>query len=307
MSEITSRRPCRNHPDRLAAYACDHCGDAVCPTCMVDAIAANREYCSIDCAKVAEGGTAERYLSGLDGPYRTGLALWRGSFADLALAVLPAAAVVGIAIWLDPALMSEDEAVAATASPWVTFLVLAALLYGVLVSQVTLSRNHTELIEGSPHRWVLRRLLPWLLTWGIVIVGTVLGYLALVIPGIILGLRLFWADEFALAHRLGPIEAAQESWAVTKGRARDLFSFQFIAGLFAWLAIFGGLAVVVFPLGMLTGIVGIDSDAILMAAIAFTFFMAYAAVHAVQVTKFYGTLAAYRTEGWNAPAEESAP
>ncbi len=304
MAEITSRRNCINHPDRLGEMECDLCGEAMCTACHVDAIAADREYCSIACAREAESGAAERYRAGVERPYATGLVLWRDSLRGLAMATLPAAVVIGVAVQVDPGLLSDDPDAAAAASPWVTLAVFLAFVYGILVAQVTLSQQHTELIDGSPHAWVLRRIVPWALTWLLVLVGTVFGYFLLVIPGIILGLRLFWADELALAHRLGPLRAAQESWAITKGRARDLFSFQFVAGLFAWVAVFGALMVAVYPVGFAAGVVGLGSDGVLLFAMTWVFFMAYAAVHAVQVAKFYGTLAEYRLAGWEpAPAD----
>ena len=306
MAEITSRRNCINHPDRLGEMECDLCGEAMCTACHVDAIAADREYCSIACAHTAERDSADRYLAGVERPYRTGMALWRDSLSGLALATLPAAAVIGVAIHLDPGLLSEDPDAAAAASPWVTLAIFLALGYGILVSQVTLSQQHTELIDGSAHTWVLRRVVPWILTWVLVLAGTLLGYLLLIIPGVILGLRLFWADELALAHRLGPLRAAQESWAITKGRARDLFSFQFVAGLFAWVAVFGALIVAAYPVGFATAIVGFGSDGVLLFAMTWVFFMAYAAVHAVQVAKFYGTLAEYRLAGWAPAAAEAS-
>ena len=52
---------------------------------------------------------------------------------------------------------------------------------------------------------------------------TVLGFILLIIPGIIIGLALSFATYIVIDRRTGPIAAIKESWRMTKGNRWRLF------------------------------------------------------------------------------------
>ncbi len=40
MSELLTRETCVNHPERIGEALCDHCGNAMCPARMIEALTA---------------------------------------------------------------------------------------------------------------------------------------------------------------------------------------------------------------------------------------------------------------------------
>ena len=66
------------------------------------------------------------------------------------------------------------------------------------------------------------------LLFGLIIV---LGYILLIIPGIILMIKLQFFNYFIVDKDMGPIEALQASWGITKGVKWELFLFMLLLGL----------------------------------------------------------------------------
>ena len=58
-----------------------------------------------------------------------------------------------------------------------------------------------------------------------------LGFLALIIPGIYISIRLQFVTYLIIDKGLGPIEAIKESWRMTKNQVWNLFLFGIILGL----------------------------------------------------------------------------
>lgn len=58
----------------------------------------------------------------------------------------------------------------------------------------------------------------------------VTGFALFIVPGVILGLGLFFSQYYVVDAEMGPIEAMKASWAVTKGQKGELFLLGF-AGL----------------------------------------------------------------------------
>ncbi len=71
---------------------------------------------------------------------------------------------------------------------------------------------------------------------------TVVGYVLLVIPGIIWSTRLSLYPYFIVDKRLGPIAALKSSWALTKDSTWNLLLFGFLLGL---ITVLGALAMLV--------------------------------------------------------------
>ena len=78
------------------------------------------------------------------------------------------------------------------------------------------------------------------------------GFILLIIPGIILAVRLQYATYLIVDKNLGPIEALKTSWKLTRGNTWNLFFFGILLGLINILGVVClvvGLFVTV-PLGM---------------------------------------------------------
>jgi len=160
-----------------------------------------------------------------------------------------------------------------------------------------LARAHIRLPRINPWPQVAARFVPWALAWALYGAGVVVGTLALFVPGMILGVRLFWADEFALTHRQGPIAAARQSLELTRGLVGTIYFFQFGLGLVQQLVLVP--VVLVFTLA-LDAIVGaypssLPISALLAIASAVVAVNLYASVHAPEIVYFYG-LRALRAE-----------
>jgi uncharacterized membrane protein len=156
-----------------------------------------------------------------------------------------------------------------------------------MVTGTTMSQQYTKFIRGNVHIWTLRRIVPWALTWVLVLTATLMGYVLLIFPGVIVALRLFWADEYALAHRAGPFRAIKQSWEITKGEAGEVFVFQLVTGFLMWgvfLAGFGVASAVV-AFASLLGPLGMPFTSFAMPLVLF---LGYAVMHSVELSKFYG-------------------
>ena len=295
MAEIAVRANCVQHDDRLASVVCDRCERPVCASCCTDGIHVRGEFCSVECRDAVEAGEAERLLQGLEHPFRTGWALWLRSAAPLARYVLPIVVGIIAAFAIDaahnPSSPLTDPSGEGTLTLPATITVFAGLLLGVLVVQTVLSKQYTGIIRGNVVTWALQRLIPCVITWALMFIATVLGLFALIVPGIIMSLRLFWADEFALAHRSGPIRSLLESWELTRHHGHAIFVFQFLAGLVAWVVVFGGLVTFAGLQVVLLSMGAVGTYLSLAVLFALIFFV-YGLLHAPEVAKFYGMRAA---------------
>lgn len=289
MPEINRRALCVKHAPELAVGECDHCGNAFCDACRVEALTIPEIYCSEPCREAAEPDGFERFSAGFKAPFRTGIKLWADALPALLRHTLPVALVMAaLLIFVYPDWVSEQGP-----APSITLIIGLMLVaaYGIVLTSTVLSQNYTGLIRGNAHVWAAKRLLPWAATWALLALGTFLGYLALIIPGIIIALRLFWADEFALVHRAGPIASVKESWALTKGALGEIFVFQFIAGAFGWVIFMAGL-IGLTALGVVTPLAGAIGVPLTFFVGSMVFFVGYGALHAPELAKFYGMRAA---------------
>jgi len=78
------------------------------------------------------------------------------------------------------------------------------------------------------------------------------GFILLIIPGVILAVRLQYATYLVVDKNLGPIEALKTSWKLTRGNTWNLFFFGILLGLInilGLLCLVVGLFITV-PLGM---------------------------------------------------------
>ena len=168
-------------------------------------------------------------------------------------------------------------------------ILLVGLCFGIALTQVIFSQQYSGLVRGNVYWWTLQRIIPWALSLAMVWVITVLGMMAFVLPGIYLGLRLFWADEFVLVHRSGPIRALRQSWELTRGDAGSVFRFQFVAGLAAYGVIIAG-ALVLAAVGALGELLGSPQnwEPVTLTCVWLLIFVGYGALHAWEIVYLYG-------------------
>ncbi len=295
MATAESNLFCAKHLDQPAAARCDHCGAPFCGDCRVEDTAAEEVFCSEPCReKRAEARSGpvlpseSELLEGSLHPIKTGWKLWARSLPTLCLYTAPIAFIMGTVVWLAPEPHAADGG--EMAMPERTeFLLLLMLAFGISLTQVILSQRYTRLVQGDPYAWTLRRFVPWALSWIMCLAAIFLGTLALVVPGIIIALRLFWADEFALVHRAGPIQALKESWELTRGDVGSIFVFQFLAGLAAYAVLIPvGILVLVFL--FLVELLGSPEYLwpLEFALVFLLVFVGYGALHGPEIVYFYG-------------------
>lgn len=110
----------------------------------------------------------------------------------------------------------------------------------------------------------------------------------LIIPGIYLSLRLFWAEEFALVHGAGPIQAIRESWDLTTGLAGSVFVFQFLAGLAAY-GVFIAMGLAAVSVGAALEMLPTPiTKTLRMVLICWGLLIGYAGLHAPEIVYLYG-------------------
>ncbi len=270
------------------------CGRPLCPDCVVEDVAADRVVCSQRCRQVVSevGAWAPRLtdadlLCALEHPIVEGRRLWVRSLQAVVnqVAIPVALAAVAMAVlssWWTSRWAPDSVMVA------MPVLVLAAIAFAAV--GVVLSREYAGLGTTGSLAWVAGRLVPWALTWAIVAVAVLAGYLLFILPGIYVALRLFWADEFALMHRTGPIASVVASWRLTRGSAGAIVRFQFIlsyAQLVVWLPAFAVAAVGV-NLVRLASPPEVLGAAIQAGFGALLVTVAYAFTHACEIVYFYG-------------------
>jgi len=283
---------CSVHPDQASVGACPTCGRPFCARCRVEDLARDRAYCSASCRDTASaiapgaGRPASELVADLRKPIRAGWWLWLRSAGPLTLHV---ALPIGIAYSaLRYATLGAEPVDDAASSPWHVAGAVGLAALAAAGTAVTLSRAHTGAPGGTPWPHVLARLLPWSAVWLFYLVVVGLGSL-LILPGLLLGIRLFWADEFALVHGMGPVAAVRESLRLTRGLVSRIFGFQFFLGFAENLVLFGllfgfvgsgGLVSLLPPGGAATFVLGTLSTIILTHA--------YASAHAPEIVYFYG-------------------
>lgn len=294
MAEIALHIACPTHAGELAVAECDRCGVPLCPRCRVEGVVSNNEFCSDACCDAHEAATTQEFLRGLDHPIVTGWQIWARSLKALVIHGAPLALLATILLG-DSLSGSIDEPVNLSAGASWALLLLGA--YSMALVATVMSKGYTGYIEGNAYLWTLRRSLPWAAASALMYAISSLGYLVFIVPGVILSIRLFWADEFALAHNAGPILALKESWRLTSGQTGKLFRFQLLAGLAGWLVFMGGLILFV-PIGTIIALLGDRGTLVLFWFLFLLIFVGYGAVHGPELARFYGMYAA-RLQGYD--------
>ncbi len=292
MVDVTMDTYCVRHPQIQSVGNCDRCGKSFCAECRIEDIAAEKIYCSKEChgmERKVENDTQltsdQALLQGYESPHSVGMRTWRRSLRALSISIAPLAVITAVifAIW-----GTSLEAVLSQGGS-IIFAYIALAVYGMALVGVVVSRTHTGQAGDNPHIQTLQRFLSWLIAWVLMVGITMVGYIFLVIPGIYLNLRVFWADEFTLAHRVNPFKALDESWQVSRNQAGETFGLEFALGFVALPVVIA----VVIPLALLY--MGLElalpdlhaADAFFAGAVMFMYLIGYAFLHSTQISFFY--------------------
>jgi len=261
MSQLVPAGSCARHPDRVANAQCDACKSPFCTSCRLRAVVVDGEFCSDKCRDRTEAARTH-LLAGLEYPLATGWKLWVSSLSTVVQYVTPIAAGAAVVWQLNNA-------------------GLAALLalFSVALTRTILCQRYAALTRGNPYFWAARRFIPWVVTLSCA--------LALMLASLgFVSFRLFWADEFSLIHRMGPIQSLRQSWYLTSGLSFDeMYVAQMFVevpkllavGLVAFLA-------AVYPLPSM----GPWGDGLTAFAMFLVAVVGYSALYAPEVARFFG-------------------
>jgi len=159
-----------------------------------------------------------------------GFRLWRRNFGKFSLIALIATAPIAIVqffflrsqiqlIEAGQVLVDDPDAFNRTAGLiTLASLVSAAVSFGAMYAMATRRYVGQQLTAGNALKDGLKRFFPFLITWLIYLLAVGLGLVALVIPGLFLGVSLFLAFPAFWAERAGPFRSLRRSWALVKGR-----------------------------------------------------------------------------------------
>jgi hypothetical protein len=296
---------CVRHAGVAAVGTCPSCHGGFCAGCRVEDVARELAYCSIACRERGPAGEESPHalvsdadlVAGYRHPVRIGLALWGRCFPRILRHLVPLAAVMSaLILGIESIGGGAEEPPDVNPELFLSLLALAAIVaaFSMALTAVLLSHAHTGLVEGSPVAHALRRFLPWVMVWILFFTLSLVGTLALIIPGIIAGIRLFWADEFALIEGVGPFAALRESWRVTAGYAGPIFALQFILGLLSYAVLLPALLLIGAAGAFGVGPLG---HAAFMFLATLVVMICYASLHAPEVVYFYGLRAHRGLEG----------
>lgn len=228
----------------------------------------------------------ENLIDGFKHPFVTGAKLWSHSFLPLVKRIgLPIAGLVFVAVLF---LQRYDFDSNPTAGMTLLAAAGLAIVYVIFVIDLLISHLHTGNSIDNIYHVATRRFLPTAVTWLIAIIAVFMGTLLLIIPGIILGLRLFWADEFALVNGQTPIAAIRSSFDLTRAFGGRIWLFQFLEGLLSY-GVFLAAIFILIPVAELKSLIATDLFTALWAAVLFLLFtLGYSFLHASEVAYFYG-------------------
>ncbi len=230
----------------------------------------------------------------LQTPVTLGLKLWWSNLGSIVVYSVKFGVVAAFFLALDRSVFYSLDEHSRHPTGTAFFVFAVTLLMGMcaictLLSDLVKSDDQGQSSSLLQSIW---RFIPWILTWIVVWTLICLGYLFFIFPGIYLGIRLFWADEFTLLHGDPPWRAIEKSWALTS-QAQGIISFQFRTSLAMWIPVLGvglpSLGIVSLAYSMLP---------VTYAMVVSNFFLTtavmvmYSGFHAMELVFFYGLLEA---------------
>ncbi len=152
------------------------------------------------------------------------------------------------------------SAIVGSVSPKDSFSLIGVIINLVLSTFVNMGitafalKSHDNLeAAAASDLWHPQHFLPYLIATIISYIVIAVGFVLLIVPGIILALMLWFTCYLVIDRNLGPIEALKESARITKGHKWDLFVLAillFLLNVLGFVLLFVGLFVTI-PISML--------------------------------------------------------
>src|SRR5215475_5817652 len=123
---------------------------------------------------------------------------------------------------------------------WGIGLILLGLLCHALIAPaviyalVTLRNTGVAPSLNESYRWGWNRLGKIAIVAVMTYALTALGFVLLVIPGIIVSVALILVYPIVTLENLGPVDTLKHSWNLTKGHRWNIFAASFVLGLLCW-------------------------------------------------------------------------
>jgi uncharacterized membrane protein len=130
--------------------------------------------------------------------------------------------------------------------PILYFIFYIALFVINMVIGIGVTKIALEFVDGKKPKfsdlWYYKPILNYFIASLIQGVIVTIGFILLIIPGIILSIRLYYTYYLIIDKNLGFVEAIKKSWAITRGNTWNLFFFGILIGL---INILGALCLIV--------------------------------------------------------------
>lgn len=293
---------CVNHPNTHAIAKCSHCGKPICEKCCQVTVAMDDDFCSKRCANAhqrhskkhdtvspdlgASIKSDEELVEGMEHPFATGMKLWRQSILLIMTRIgLPLAAAVYTAVLF----FQKNQNFTSQGELIILFVLGLIFAYVIISIKLVLLKQYAGILVKDITVMAATRLFPTIITWVLTGIVIAIGYILLIIPGIVLSLRLFWADEFALSHGQHPVKAMGSSFKLTEGYSWSIFSFLFFEGVLTNIV---GTCLIFILLPLVESVRNVLPEQAFVAFVvcvsSISIVMVYAFFHASQVVYFYG-------------------
>lgn len=176
-----------------------------------------------------------------------GFSLLKASFSSVLGLAFVAAYISNLPNMVaDPQTETVDPADMAFAVLYLFLLPLSLILFGAMIARINAISSGLEMSLGESLRVGLRRFFPLLFCWILFIVAIMLGFVALVIPGLILSVSLLFAPYLVITDTVGPIDSIKRSHKLVWGhwwRTAALFAVVFfiVAAAYILIGILGAM------------------------------------------------------------------
>ena len=90
----------------------------------------------------------------------------------------------------------------------------------------------------NPRRWSIMSLLSYAVLSTLAGLAMLVGFAALIVPGVVLAIRWSIAGNFAIARGLGPVDSVRASWRATRGSAGGIFGALALVGMISVIGVF---------------------------------------------------------------------
>jgi hypothetical protein len=167
--------------------------------------------------------------------------VFKPDWATLVFTLFLSRVIAGIPSYIPAVLLAARVIRPNTPEYWTTYGICSVIgLFVTAFFQVGLVKIWTDAARGVTPQFADlfgggRRYFAMLGAMVLFILSVLVGYIFLIVPGIIVALGLAFTYFFVVDQNMGPIDALGASWQATKGHKGNLFLFFLVCGLL-WVA-----------------------------------------------------------------------